>query len=589
MGKNILIVSAECAPYQKVGGLADANADFSIAYKNVFKEDNITLILPLYNCNNSEKYISLNGYTLEKTGLKYNYKYGINKSHAEIYKVKNPYNNIPTLLIYSEAFSKYNEPYQGDIFKNSSAFSQAVLAYLDNETDNEKLPDIIQTTDFPVFIKEYNFTKRKTLSPQTLHIIHNAGTAYQSQTDPLQAIFCLGSKTDLKNLLSDKDFQNLCLLLYKKYKKCIFYNIEEACRYISENYFQLRQDKSNLEILDILNLAAMKYFEKYIDKNGMFNPIKKHISTVDYWITDSPTYYKELLENEKYSGDLFDVLKSGKTKSCAVLAGIAPERYSPENSTNIKYNFDENNFLENKLKNKKYLLENFSRKSIQGNDIDTDLFISKEVQIKGFLNSSSDAPLIFMSSRADIHQKGIDIAFYAVEDILKTYDAQVIFSFPNAFQNDYIKSFIEYLSSKKEFLGKFLFIDAYVPIERYCAGSDLFLMPSRFEPCGFSQLIAMRFGCIPVVCATGGLNDTIIDFNQNKNIGNGFKTNNSFYDCNSPEQYRLTLLRALKTFKNPDNKYSLIKNALNYDSSWNEYKIRTYNKVYENILNCKIL
>ena len=159
-----------------------------------------------------------------------------------------------------------------------------------------------------------------------------------------------------------------------------------------------------------------------------------------------------------------------------------------------------------------------------------------------------------MSSRADVNQKGIDIAFSSIIEILKNTESQIIFSFPNAFESNYIINFIRYLESENIYSGKYLFIDSYIPLERFCAGADLFLMPSRFEPCGFSQLIAMRFGCIPVVCSTGGLNDTIIDFNDNQKIGNGFKTQQSFYEANSIEDYKSTLYKAIHSISDINQK-----------------------------------
>ena len=235
MNKKILIISSECAPYQKLGGLGDANADFTKAYKNNFPNDDISIILPLYDIETPDDEIFLNGYKLEKK-LDFEYKFGINVSSAVLYEVINPYNQIPVKYIYSPIFSKEKEPYAGDIFKNSIAFSASVLEYL--EQTNE-IPDIIQTTDFPVFIKDSN--KKKLNNIKVVHIIHNAGPAYQSQVLPFLATMYLYDEGYLKELFKNKQFQAICNSFYKKYHKKIFYNVLDSCRFVVENYRQLEK------------------------------------------------------------------------------------------------------------------------------------------------------------------------------------------------------------------------------------------------------------------------------------------------------------------------------------------------------------
>ena len=299
----------------------------------------------------------------------------------------------------------------------------------------------------------------------------------------------------------------------------------------------------------------------------------------------SPTYYKELQNNQIYSGQLYSDIKTTELNSCAILAGIDDERYDPKTSMLLECSFDAKQFENERRQNKNYLIKNFSRDNIKNSTYDVKLFARQATNVVGGLEQTQDSTLLFMSSRLDIFQKGIDIAFYALRDVLKNTNSQLIFSSPGALKNDYVKRFIEYLTSKNEYNGKFVFIDSYIPIELYCSGSDLFLMPSRFEPCGFSQLIAMRFGCIPVVCATGGLNDTIIDYFVDNEKGTGFKTEHSFFEIDSPDEYLNTLNRAVKTIQDIEIKNKIVKNAIEYDSSWNLPKIIQYNEVYERILN----
>jgi len=102
--------------------------------------------------------------------------------------------------------------------------------------------------------------------------------------------------------------------------------------------------------------------------------------------------------------------------------------------------------------------------------------------------------------------------------------------------------------------------------QKIYAGSDIFLMPSRFEPCGLGQIISLRYGTIPVVRATGGLADTVADYNQNENEGNGF----SFNEFSSNEMIK-TINRALKIYyKDQDSWSKLVRRALAQDFSWNK-------------------
>jgi starch synthase len=102
--------------------------------------------------------------------------------------------------------------------------------------------------------------------------------------------------------------------------------------------------------------------------------------------------------------------------------------------------------------------------------------------------------------------------------------------------------------------------------QRIYASSDIFVMPSRFEPCGLGQIISLRYGTIPVVRAVGGLADTIIDYDLNKEDGNGF----SFSEF-SANQFYMTLMRAIDVYTNkPKEWQQLVKKAIIQDFTWNK-------------------
>ena len=109
-----------------------------------------------------------------------------------------------------------------------------------------------------------------------------------------------------------------------------------------------------------------------------------------------------------------------------------------------------------------------------------------------------------------------------------------------------------------------LYLGNAILAQRIYAGADMFLMPSRFEPCGLGQLISLRYGTIPIVRFTGGLADTVNEYNPENASGNGF----GFYDYSSGELFN-TIKRALSLFwEQPEQWQKLVKNAMEQDFSW---------------------
>jgi starch synthase len=113
------------------------------------------------------------------------------------------------------------------------------------------------------------------------------------------------------------------------------------------------------------------------------------------------------------------------------------------------------------------------------------------------------------------------------------------------------------------------------------AASDMFLMPSKFEPCGLGQLIALKYGTIPIVRETGGLVDTIIPFNEYELTGNGF----SFANFNAHDMMHV-IRYALTIYNLPEAWNSLVKNAMAADFSWAQ-SAKKYRKAYRNIVSEK--
>ena len=107
------------------------------------------------------------------------------------------------------------------------------------------------------------------------------------------------------------------------------------------------------------------------------------------------------------------------------------------------------------------------------------------------------------------------------------------------------------------------------------AGADIFLIPSRYEPCGLTQMYALKYGTVPIVRATGGLDDTIVPFDPKTGEGNGFK-----FSAYEPNAFLETIRKALEVFQDPKAWQRLMANGMKADFSW-EQSAQSYRALYE--------
>ena len=189
------------------------------------------------------------------------------------------------------------------------------------------------------------------------------------------------------------------------------------------------------------------------------------------------------------------------------------------------------------------------------------------------LPGAGEQPLVGVVSRLD-RQKGIDLLVEAIDELVALGVHLVILGTGDATLERQIaeasRRFPHAVVSVLRFDGELA--------RRIYAASDLFLMPSRFEPCGIGQLIAVRYGAVPVVHRTGGLADTVHQWDAARATGNGF-----LFDELTPEALLAAVRRALEVYRRPVEWQRLVKNALQTDVSWAR-SARAYVQVYEVIL-----
>lgn len=278
-----------------------------------------------------------------------------------------------------------------------------------------------------------------------------------------------------------------------------------------------------------------------VDYDGCVNLMKGAIECADWVTTVSPTYSREILD-PWFSHGLDVELRHHEGKLSGIVNGIDTEVYDPETDPLIYKNYSAADFS-GKAENK------------------------AELQKRMGLPERPEVPIIAMVSRMVSH-KGLDLVKYVFEDILKA-DLQVVILGSGDWEYE------EFFGAMtRKYPDKVALQTGFIPelAHKIYAGSDIFLMPSKSEPCGLSQMVALRYGSIPIVRETGGLHDTIFDSGDGEGNGFTFKTYNAGDMLDA-------VWRAVGGYANQDGWKILVKRAMECDNSWgksaNEY-IRLY-------------
>jgi len=298
---------------------------------------------------------------------------------------------------------------------------------------------------------------------------------------------------------------------------------------------------------DLLGINANEFFTPAgLEFHGRANLLKGGIAFADAVTTVSNTYAQEILTPEGGHG-LDGVLRSQQEKLYGILNGIDYSEYNPAN--------DEMEFI-------KYTKRSIGRKRTN----------KEKLQEFLFLPVNGDIPLLAMVTRL-VAPKGLDL-IAAVLDEMMTMDVQLVLLGTG---DDKYESLFRIVAHRyPEKISANLYFDEAMA-RRIYAGSDIFLMPSLSEPCGIGQLIALRYGSVPLVRETGGLKDTIIPYNEYTGEGNGF----SFTHYNAHDML-YTLVQAIGLYHAPEVWPKLVKTAMSCDYSW-QRSASEYSALYDRL------
>ena len=304
------------------------------------------------------------------------------------------------------------------------------------------------------------------------------------------------------------------------------------------------QGRYSMDILeDVFGLSPDDAY--LVEYDGDINLMKGAIECAHRVTTVSPTYAEEILD-PWFSYGLDPILRARSFKLSGILNGIDVKLYDPENDPQILAPFSADE-MAGKAVNKAYL------------------------QKRMHLAERPDVPLIGMVTRLVSH-KGLDLVRAVLDDLLQSTDVQIVVLGSGEAQYE---DFFRFIQSK--YPGKAAVEIGFIPelAHKIYAGSDMFLMPSKSEPCGLSQMVALRYGAVPIVRETGGLRDSVTDSGDGE--GNGF----TFRNYNAHDM-KFSIQRALQGYADTDGWKLLTARAMRCDNSWsksaNEY-IRLYKSI----------
>ena len=297
----------------------------------------------------------------------------------------------------------------------------------------------------------------------------------------------------------------------------------------------------------MMRILYMPY-SSCLEFDGCINFMKTGILESNVVTTVSETYKDEVL-TDYYGYRLNNILGLRYFDFYGIVNGIDTVKYNPQTDPNIYQSYQIDNVTSGKKKNKQALLKEF--------DLDQE-----------------DAPLFGLVSRL-VEQKGIELLMPIIEDVINYSNAKFILmgSGDSKYEDFFRTMEARYPSRFKSYIG---YSDPIA--QKIYAGCDIFLMPSKFEPCGLGQMIAMRYGTLPLVRETGGLKDTVLPYNQYTEEGTGF----SFANFN-PIELKDVMFIAINTYN--DNKKAwnkLVKQAMQRDYSWASYATK-YLDLYKKI------
>lgn len=325
-----------------------------------------------------------------------------------------------------------------------------------------------------------------------------------------------------------------------------FYSKIKTIMTIHNLKFQGKWDLNTIK--DITGLPEKYFTEDKLQDGENGNYLKGGIVFSDIVTTVSKTYADEI-KIPFYGEGLDGLIRKKGNSLLGIINGIDYDEFDPKNDKYIECKYSLENYKVNKYKNK--------------------LALQKELG----LNQDPDVFMFGLVTRLT-DQKGLDLIQFIMDKLCTENLQFVVLGTGDVKYENFFK---HYAWKFKETISANILYSEELAHKIYAA-SDSFLMPSMFEPCGLSQLISLRYGCVPIVRETGGLKDTVEPYNEYKLIGTGF----SFENYNGEELYGI-IQKAINIFYNKKKQWQkIMENGMQADFSWNS-SAKEYESVYESL------
>lgn len=308
-------------------------------------------------------------------------------------------------------------------------------------------------------------------------------------------------------------------------------------------------------MFDPKNISELDYDDGQSAIPGITDPrllkinfMRRGIRYADVISTVSPSYAREITTPE-YGEMLDSLLQERRSRLFGILNGINYDNYNPETNPYVEFKYNEKN-LDERANNKKILQQKFN------------------------LPEKKDAFVVCLIGRLS-EQKGIDLIMESMDSMLDNFNFQLVVLGAG---DSHFVSFFNELDKKYDKVATHLSFDNILPHVIY-SGADVILIPSRFEPCGLTQMEAMRYGVVPIVRKIGGLADSVKDHTSPEDAGNGFVF----------EKYNIyaffgAFMRAYETYKYPKVWRAIQERAMKENFSW-EKSAKEYEKLFMKALN----
>jgi starch synthase len=290
---------------------------------------------------------------------------------------------------------------------------------------------------------------------------------------------------------------------------------------------------------DLFTITKLEFF-------GKVNFLKGALTYADFITTVSRKYAQEI-QTVEYGFGLEGVLRSRNPNVAGILNGVDYDEWSPATD--------------------RYIAARYSADALEGKQE-----CRRDLLLRFSLDPESPAPVIGIVSRFAA-QKGFDLIALAADRLAHEHVTVVALGSGDKDYEDLFRRLV------RQYPGRFSVKIGYdnEMAHRIEAGSDMFLMPSRYEPCGLNQIYSLKYGTVPIVRATGGLDDTIEPFDFRTAKGTGFKFREYI-----PEALLTTVQTALQLFAKPKEWRKLMLNGMARDFSWS-VSAREYVKIYERV------